>query len=177
MPYGIIYRQNQALARESIFIWQKRYGFLRLSAFLKVSVLPVIGFAVLYFVIYMLINKQLNVSEIALGVLTQSGFLFVLMLIELLRSVKAFTPKSEGKIQAVLKDEMLEITTAYSKEVIPYNEIELCVEKNFILTIIYDKNTIPLSVAKMQLEKGNYDMFVSLLKEKVSDKFIKKGEY
>ena len=89
---------------------------------------------------------------------------------------KLISGTREENIQLVLTESTLEITTEFSKEVIPYNEIDFCFEKNFLITLITDKNNFPLSISKTHFIKGDYDTFTSLLKSKIPGAYVKKGE-
>ena len=102
------------------------------------------------------------------------GFLMYLTVFKTVKDYAA-TARTE-RIQLVLTEDTLEITTDFSKEIIPYNEIDFCYEKNFLLTLITDKNSFPVSVSKVHVEKGDYDTFVSLLKSRITGRYEKKGE-
>ena len=82
----------------------------------------------------------------------------------------------EQRMQFVLKEDVIEITTEFSKTVIPYDKIDFCFEKDFLVTLIFDRYDFPFSIPKTCIEKGNYDLFVNILKSKIPDRYVKKGE-
>lgn len=177
IPYGIVIKQNRLVLQQSLIVWQKKFGLLNLSKFIG-SAIPLLSvFAVILCVVTVIFQESFNIITLISGILLNVFFIGFLMYLTAFKTVKEYaaTSKSE-KIQLVLNEETLEITTEFSKEVVPYNEIDFCYEKDFLLTIITDKNNFPLSVSKVHVDKGDYDMFVSLLKRKIPGKYVKKGE-
>ncbi len=177
-PYGIIVKQSRAAMQQSYIFWQKRYGLLSGKKFIAASI-PVLSlFAVIYCAITVIIEKQASAVGLFSGICMNMLLIAFLMYVNALRTVKeyALTAKEE-KLQLVLNEDTIEITTAYSKEIVPYSEIELCFEKNFLITLITDKNNFPLSISKTHIVKGDYDTFTSLLKSRIPSAYVKKGEY
>ena len=177
LPYGIIIRQNRLVLQQSLTVWQKKYGILKPGKFIA-SVIPVLcAFAVLFSAASVIFEKDFSVLTLLTGLGMNTVFVAFLMFLSALKTVREYAATAkEEKIQLVLKEDNLEITTEFTKEIIPYSEIDLCYEKNFLLTVIYDKNSFPLSVSKMHFVKGSYDIFVSLLKSRIPDRYEKRGE-
>ncbi len=176
-PYGIIIKQNRIVMQQSLILWQQRFGLLSPSKFV-VSAIPFISvFAVVYGIVTVLFEESFSMTALFIGIVMNMVFLAFLMYLTAVKTVKEYAATvREENIQLVLTEDTLEITTEFSKEVVPYNEIALCFEKNFLLTVITDKSAFPLSVSKMHFVNGNYDMFVSILKSKVHGRYEKRGE-
>lgn len=178
-PYGIILKEDKFELQESYLIWQKKFGILKISTFIKSVVLPVSVFSVLLFILTIISDKMKNDVNIeaSLAVTAVYGLFFMYYVYGTAkRTVKGFTGNPKGRrVQVVLKEDTMEILTEYSKEIIYYEEIELCYEKNFILTVIYDKGTFPLTISKMSVEKGDYNTFISMLEHRIPEKYQKKG--
>ncbi len=177
IPYGIIIKQNRIVMQQSLLFWQKRFGLLSPSKFIATAIPVLSVFAVIYSAATIIFESTFTPLNLFIGIAMNMGLLAFLMYLTAVKTVKdyAATTKEEN-VQLVLTEDTLEITTEFSKEVIPYNEIDLCFEKNFLLTVITDKNAFPLSISKMHFVNGDYDMFVSLLKSKVPGRYEKRGE-
>lgn len=175
-PYGIVVKQNRSVFQQSLILWQKKYGILKMSKFIVSAILPVLLFFVSYVAVSIFVDKEEMLSTLLVTSVFYCFFIGLFLYLTAMRAVRDFARTNDKKLQIVLKDETLEVTTEFTKEVFPYSEIELCYEKNFLLTIICDSKSLPVAVSKVQVEKGNYDMFVSLLKSKVPGRYEKRGE-
>lgn len=177
IPYGIIIKQNKLVMQQSLVLWQKKFGLLSPGKFVS-SAIPLLSiFAIIYCASTVIFEKDFSPVTLFIGIVMNMGFIAVMMYLTAFKTVKEYAASfREENIQLVLTEDTLEITTEFSKEVIPYNEIDLCFEKNFLLTVITDKHSFPLSISKMHFIKGDYDTFVSLLKSKVSGRYEKRGE-
>lgn len=177
LPYGIVIKQNKNTFYQSLMLWQKKYGILKLSSLaLHFAVVGVI-FGLVSAAYFAFFKQRVTIYDAAavfgMGLILIAYFLYS----SAVKTVRDFSGNFDKRLQLVLKEDIIEITTENSKQTVPYDEICLCFEKNFLLTIITDKYSLPISVSKMMLEKGNYDIFVSLIKEKLADRYVKKGEY
>lgn len=176
-PYGIVINQDRFSLQQAVILWQRKFGILKAKNIFIFCVLPAVVFSVIYASAILLLDKENSFTAIIIATVTYFVFLSIYIALTAIRSVKEFSSSSKNtKMQLVLKQEVIEITTEFSKEVIPYDEIAFCFEKNFLLTLIYDKNSIPVAVAKMLIEKGDYEIFVALLKSRIADRYEKKGE-
>ncbi len=177
IPYGIVIRENRLALQQSYVIWQRKFGFLKADKFLKISLPIILLIMILSLVFLFAFEKQIDIISLLYTLVLVLGFSVSYFYLSAMRTVKEYGENiKERRVQLVLKDEVLEITTEFSKEVIPYEEIDLCFEKDFLVTVIYDKNNFPVSVSKTNFEKGDYDVFVSLLRSKLPGKYEKRGE-
>ncbi len=177
-PYGIIVKQSRAAMQQSYVFWQRRYGLLSAKKFVASSIPVLSVFAVIYCAITVIFQKELSAISLFGGIIMNMLLIAFLMYTNALRTVKEYAHTArEERLQLVLNEDTIEITTAFSREIVPYSEIELCFEKNFLITLITDKNAFPLSISKTHFINGDYDSFTSLLKSKIPDAYVKKGEY
>lgn len=177
LPYGIIIRENRLTLQQSFIIWQRKFGFLKADKFLKISLPIILSIMALSLVFLFVFDKNIDIITLLYTLVLVIGFSASYFYLSAMRTVREYAENTkERRVQVVLKEEVLEITTDFSKEVIPYKEIDCCFEKDFLVTLIYDKKSFPLSIAKTNFEKGNYDVFVSLLKSKLPGRYEKKGE-
>jgi len=144
IPYGIIIKQNRIVMQQSLLFWQKRFGLLSPSKFV-VSAIPLLSaFAVVYGIATTVFESDFSPAGLFIGILMNMTFLAFLMYLTAVRTVKEYAATAkEENIQLVLTEDTLEITTEFSKEAVPYNEIDLCFEKNFLLTVIPIKMRFP----------------------------------
>lgn len=177
LPYGIVIKQNRLVLQQSLNLWQRKYGLLKPSRFIASSIPLISVFAIFYSVAAVVFEKDFSLVSFIGGLIINLALLAIIMYTTAIKTVREYAATAkEENIQLVLKEEELEITTEFSKEVVPYGEIDLCYEKDFLLTVITDKNSFPISVSKMNFVKGNYDIFVSLLKSRIPDRYEKRGE-
>ncbi len=177
MPYGIIVKENRLTLQQSYVIWQKKFGMLRPGKFLKISFPVLLITVVLSMALQFVLQKQIDIVTLLTMLAVVSVFTALYLYVSAMRTVRQYAEGvKEKRVQLLLKENELEIMTEFSKEVIPYEEIDLCFEKDFLVTLIYDKNNFPLSLSKVNFEKGNYDVFVSLLKSRIPGRYEKKGE-
>lgn len=176
-PYGIIVKQSRAAMQQSYIFWQKKYGLLSGKKFIASSI-PVLSiFAVVYCAVTVIFEKEASALSLFSGIIMNMLLIAFIMYSNAIRTVKEYALTArEEKLQLVLNEDTIEITTAFSKEIIPYSEIELCFEKNFLITIITDKNAFPLSITKTHFLTGDYDTFTSILKSRIPAAYVKKGE-
>ncbi len=168
-PYGIVYKDNIFALEQSCLVWQKKYGVLRASSLIKTTAI----ISVLIF----LINGALfllNMQEADLLFFT-SVFMSILFAFLVYFSFKTTYVKQLAKgsmnlyqKQAVLFEDRIEFTSPYARSVFYYSEILCCEEKAGILTIIPDKGMLPISIYSSCVGKGNYDVFIRILKEKMN---------
>lgn len=177
IPYGIVIKQNRVVLQQSLMLWQRKFGILQGGKFVLSSIPLLSAFAAVYCAVTVAFEKDFSAASLFGGILMNMLLLAFLMYLTAVRTVKEYAATAkEENIQLVLNEDSLEITTAFTKEVVPYSEIDLCFEKNFLLTVITDKNALPLCISKMHLVKGNYDTFTSILKSKVNERYEKRGE-
>lgn len=177
LPYGIIIKQNRAAMQQSVSLWQKKFGILNFGRFLKISFPSILIFSAISIALQLLTQKEENPLTTVIMLIIICSFTVAYMYISAMRTVKQYSENvKEKRVQLVLKEETLEITTEFSKEIIPYSEIDYCYEKDFLVTLMYDKKNFPISLSKVNFEKGNYDVFVSILKSKIPDRYEKRGE-
>ena len=177
IPYGIVIRENKIALQQSFVIWQRKFGLLKAGKFIKESFPVIFIIMTLSLIFFYIFDRNVDVFSLLYTFALIIVFSVSYFYLTAMKTIKQYAETAKEKnIQLVLKDDVLEITTEFSKEEIPYDEIDCCYEKDFLVTLIYDKNNFPLSVSKTNFIKGDYDIFVSLLKEKIPGRYEKKGE-
>ena len=177
IPYGIIIKQNRLVMQQSLMVWQRKFGLLNPVKFILSAIPLLCIFACIFSAASFLFEKEFSLFVFFGDLVMNLGILALLMFFSAVKTVREYAATAkEEKIQLVLTQEALEITTEFTKETVPYSEIDSCFEKDFLLTVISDKNNFPVSVSKMHVEKGSYDVFVSLLKSRIPDRYEKRGE-
>lgn len=177
LPYGIIIKQNRIIMQNSLVIWQKKFGILKPSKFLGTAVPLICAFTVLFSAVSYFTSEGLTPLMFVSELLLNAVLIVTFMLLNAIKTIREYAATmKEDRIQLVLKEDVIEITTEFSKEVVPYEKIDLCFEKNFVVVLMCDKYSFPIAISKMHFEKGNYDVFVSHLKSKLPGKYEKRGE-
>ena len=82
------------------------------------------------------------------------------------------TNSGKGLKQAVIRESDMEFSTPYSKSNYFYEEIDRVVEGIFSLNIYVEEGNLPVCISKNSVEKGEIDIFISLLREKMKDRYI-----
>ncbi len=82
---------------------------------------------------------------------------------------------SAKKKQAVLYEDVISFGSEKGFSEFSYNDILICIEEFDILTIMVDEGSVPVSIAKSDVEKGDFSVFSSILKEKLSSRYVVKG--
>jgi len=177
LPYGIIIKQNRAAMQQSVSLWQKKYGILKPINFIKSSFPVILLFMPVYFAAEYLLSKEFNIYNFLYALLIDIVLICFFMYTTAMKTAREYAAAiKEQRMQFVLKEDVIEITTEFSKTVIPYDKIDYCFEKDFLVTLIFDKYDFPFSIPKTCIEKGSYDLFVNILKSKIPDRYVKKGE-
>ena len=177
LPYGVIIKEKRPTLQQAFLVWQKKCGILQPARFIKTAALPLIVLAAVYFVASMLLDKYFTVESALFTVIIYVVFLGIYMYSSAAKNVRDFASGSKDRrVQLVFKDEAVELVTEFSKEIFYYDEIDYCFEKDFLITLIFDKDNFPLSISKMNFEKGDYDTVASILRNKLPGRYEKKGE-
>lgn len=171
-PYGIVYRDNPYALQKSVEIWQKKFGVFNFQTFLKIGG---ISAAVLLVVNILLIFSD---SEIFFAYVSTFIIMLILTFVLIYTVVKntyvkqmALTNSQKFEKQIVLYDDRLELTTGYTKAVYYYSDVVYCCECGDVITIITDTASIPLSVQKESVSKGDYMEFSKILRQSAGSKY------
>lgn len=177
IPYGIIIKQNRIIMQQSLVIWQKKFGLLKPSKFIATAVPLICLFTVMFSVVSYFTSTGLTPAIFAGELILNTALICVFIFLSAVKTVREYAAAmKEEKIQLVIKEDVLEITSEFSKIIVPYEDIAFCFEKDFVVTLMCDKNTFPVAISKMHFIKGDYDTFVSLLKSRLPGKYEKRGE-
>ena len=132
LPYGIIIKQNRIVMQHSLVIWQKKFGLLSPSKFIGTSLPLICLFTVLFSVVSYFTSTGLTPAIFAGELLLNTALICVFMFLSAVKTVREYaTAMKEEKIQLVIKEDALEITTEFSRIIVPYEDIAFCYEKDF----------------------------------------------
>ena len=174
-PYGIVYKDTVPALNESSAIWQKKSGMINNKYFILSIILTTASIiAVNGLILYFRADKDLYLPEALFLTVLEAFSVIFLLRSSLKRNVKKFfSVTSSDKImkQAVLREYDIEFSTPYSKSNYFYEEIERVVEGVNSLNIIIEEGNLPVCISKSGVLKGETEKFISLLKEKMQDRY------
>ncbi len=175
-PYGIVYKDNLYALEQSCLVWQKKFGVLRASSFIKIALINLVISFLINIIGSIIDDTDFNYFFV-ISILVIA---FVLILIEYFTAKNIYVKQmAKGSMvlhqkQAVLFDNRIEFTLPYAKTVFYYDEILYCEEKTGIVTIILDKGMLPVSIYRACVGKGSYDEFTRILKDILGSRYVRK---
>ena len=127
IPYGIVIRENKLALQQSFVIWQRKFGLLKAGKFIKESFPVIFIIMALSLIFFYIFDRNIDVFSL----LYTFGLIIVFSVsyfyLTAMKTIKQYAETAKEKnIQLVLKDDVIEITTEFSKEVISYDEIDCC---------------------------------------------------
>lgn len=175
-PYGIVYRESPYSLQESVALWQKKFGVLKLGSVMKINgiiagIMALICVALLIFKV----NPSYIMTLITLTVILVIGNYFILKF-SYIKEITRTNFQNTDK-QIVLFEDRIEYTTPISKGEYYYDELTLAHEKNGIITLIIDTASFPCSICAHEVKKGDYRKFSQILRQKMGAKYEFEGGY
>lgn len=178
-PYGIVYKENPFALRKSLKFWQKKYGILKFSSLLRVNLFFLVYIAVISLILWFVFkNKEGFDSSISIFSTVLLVLLTVVFSVFMAKNLFVNQPANnimKRKKQAVLYENEISFGTENGRSVFTYSDILICIEEFDILTIMVDEGSVPVSIAKNDVEKGDFAVFSAILKEKLSSRYVVKG--
>ncbi len=173
-PYGIVYKENIHALQESVTVWQKKIGVLKLGTVLKIdavimSIALIICFALILFKV-----DGLYVSMLAFIGLVAAVSVYFMIKGSFIKETTRVNFQNTDK-QIVLFEDKIEYVTAFSKGEYYYDELSFAHEKNGIITLLIDEASLPCSICAHEIKKGNYQTFSQILREKMGSKYTFEG--
>lgn len=171
-PYGIVYRDNPYALQKSVEIWQKKFGVLNITTFLKIGGMSAI--------ILLVVNIILGLFAKG-GIITYLGSFVVMLILTIvfiyavikntyIKQMALTNTQKEDK-QILIYEDKIEYGTGYTRATYFYSDIVYCCESDDLITIIPDTAAIPFSIQKSSVLKGNYQEFSSLLRKYAGNKY------
>lgn len=173
-PYGIVYKDNAFALEHSYKTWQKKFGVMTASSLLKllsVSLGIIIAFNLT--AMALIEDAQTYFFNIIFMCIMTGVLVFIIVKNTCVRQMSKMA-MSHQKKQAVLFDDRIEFTLAYSKSCYYYDEISSCQLSQGILTIILSPSSMPVSIYSASVEKGSFEGFIKILEEKLGSTFERK---
>lgn len=182
IPYGIVYKDTPVALREGATLWEKKSGIISktktvFAAILISFFIIAVNTAILFYggeaEVYFFNTVILTVFEIV-----ATTVLLASTVKKQAKNTFIQVNTSLMKKQAILRENDIEFSTPYSRSNYYYDEIETAVEGIHCINIVIDKNSLPVCISKLGVEKGETETFKNLLKEKLGERFqsILKGE-
>lgn len=179
-PYGIVYRENPFAFQKSLEFWQKKYGILKITSLMRVNVV----FIALIFAISLvlsLIFKNNEEFDWFLAIFSPC-ILSVLTVVFSYSTAKSnFVKQPSNRIrgdkkkQIILYEDKIKFGSENSVAEYSYGDVIICYEEMGIITIVLDEGSLPFSISRNDIEKGDFEIFKGILQQKLSFKFKTKG--
>ncbi len=174
-PYGIIYRESPYSYEQSVSIWQRKFGVMKISLLIKLALAINIFVGAIYIAAGYILKDSSYFYIFPLHFIANIVSVYIVMRSTNIKNVAAQCMQKTD-VQLVLYDERFVFTTPYSKSEYYYDELVYCKEKNGCITIIVDPGVAPVSVQREFIKVGDYFSFSSILREKLGNRFIGEGK-
>ena len=173
-PYGIIYRESPHSYEQSVSIWQKKYGTMKLSILIKIGLLINVFVAALYFAAGYILKDSSYYSIFPIHFIATFISVYMVMRSTNIRSVAAQCMQKTD-VQLVFYDDRIVFTTPYSKSEYYYDEFVYCAEKNGCITIVVEESVAPISVQREFIKKGDFLCVTEILRSRLGSFYLQEG--
>lgn len=170
-PYGIIYRESPYSYEQSVEIWQRKYGVMKLSLLIKISLAINALIACLYFAAGYILKDSSYFYIFPIHFIATFISVYMVMRTTNIKSV-ASQCMQRTDVQIVFYDDRFILTTPYSRSEYYYDELIHCEEKNGCITIIVDTGVAPISLQKEFIKRGDYYCVTDILRSRLGSSFI-----
>ena len=173
-PYGIIYADSPYAMRQSVNIWQKKFGTMKISLLIKITLTINLLLAVIYAAACFFLKDTTYIYTYIAQFIATALVVYSVMKTT---SVKSLASQCMQKtdLELVLFDKSFTVTTPYSKSEYFYDEIACCCESGGCITIIVDEAVAPFSIQRDSVKTGSYSKVCDILSEILKDKFQRLG--
>ena len=170
-PYGIIYRESPYSYEQSVGIWQKKFGVMKLSLLIKIALAINVVVGVLYFAAGYILKDYTYFYIFPVHFIANFVSVYMIMKSTNIKSV-ASQCIQKTDVQLVFYDDKIVFTTPYSKSEYYYDELVYCKEKSGCITIVVDEGVAPISLQREFIKTGDYFRVKQILFEKLGSGFI-----
>ena len=171
-PYGIVYRDNPYALQKSVEIWQKKFGVLNISTFLKIGSIPAVILLAVNLLLGLFSEDGIIAYMGSFAVMTVLSFVLIYVVINnTYVKQMALTNTQKDDKQIILYEDRIEFGTGYTRATYYYSDIVLCREEADVITIITDTAAMPFSIQKSCVSKGSYDEFSFILRKNMGIKY------
>ena len=170
-PYGIIYRENPYSYEQSVGIWQRKFGVMKLSLLIKIALAINAAVGVLYFAAGYILKDYTYFYIFPIHFIANFVSVYMIMKATNIKNV-ASQCIQKTDVQLVFYGEKIVFTTPYSKSEYYYDELVYCQEKNNCITIVVDEGVAPISLQREFIKTGDYFRVKQILSEKLGSSFI-----
>lgn len=170
-PYGIIYKESPYSYEQSVEIWQRKYGVMKLSLLIKISLAINALLACLYFAAGYILKDSSYFYIFPIHFIATFISVYMVMRTTNIKSV-ASQCMQRTDVQIVFYDDRFILTTPYSRSEYYFDELVYCEEKHSCITIIVDEGVAPISLQREFIKTGEYSRVREILSEKLGSSFI-----
>lgn len=170
-PYGIIYTDGAYTFEQSVAIWQKKFGVMKISQLVKTTLIINIILAFIYAVSAVILKDKSYLLYYIMQFFASAAIVYSVMRVTNVKNMAAQC-RQKSDIQIVFYDEKLVVTMPYSKSEYYYDELCCCIEKNGVLTVVVDESVAPLSISNISIKKGNYAAVRDILCNRLTTRFV-----
>lgn len=170
-PYGIIYRESPYSYEQSVSIWQKKFGVMKISLLIKMALAINIVVGALYFAAGYILKDSVYFYIFPIHFIANFISVYMVMRTTNIKNV-ASQCVQKTDVQLVLYEDKFVFTTPYSKSEYYYDELVYCEEKHGCITIIVDEGVAPISLQREFIKTGEYSRVREILSEKLGSSFI-----
>lgn len=170
-PYGIIYNDGAYSFEQSVSLWQKKFGVMKISQLAKTTLIINVILAFIYALAAVILKDKSYLLYYLLQFFATAAIVYSVMKTTSIKST-AEQLRQKSDIQIVFYDDRLIVTMPYSKSEYYYDELCCCYEKNGTLTVVVDESVAPLSISSISIKKGNYSAVCDILKSRLTSRFV-----
>lgn len=170
-PYGIIYKESPYSYEQSVEIWQRKYGVMKLPLLIKISLAINALLACLYFAAGYILKDSSYFYIYPIHFIATFISVYMVMRTTNIKSV-ASQCMQRTDVQIVFYDDRFILTTPYSRSEYYFDELVYCEEKHSCITIIVDEGVAPISLQREFIKTGEYSRVREILSEKLGSSFI-----
>lgn len=170
-PYGIIYTDGAYSFEQSVALWQKKFGVMKISQLVKTTLIINVILAFIYALAAVLLKDKTYLLSYIMQFFASAAIVYSVMKATNVKGM-ATQCRQKSDIQIVFYDDRLVVTMPYSQSEYYYDELCCCYEKNGTLTVIVDESVAPLSISNICIKKGNYAAVCDILRNRLGMRFI-----
>lgn len=170
-PYGIIYRESPYSYEQSVGIWQRKFGVMKISLLIKIALVINVIIGALYFAAGYILKENYYFYIFPIHFIANFVSVYMVMKSTNIKSVAAQCMQKTD-VQLVFYDDRIVFTTPYSRSEYYYNELVYCKEKHGCITIVVDEGVAPISLQREFIKTGNYFRVREILSERLGSGFI-----
>ena len=170
-PYGIIYTDGAYSFEQSVSLWQKKFGVMKISQLIKITLTINVILAVIYALAAIVLKDKTYLLSYIMQFFATAAIVYSVMKATNVKNM-AMQCRQKGDIQIVFYHDRLIVTMPYSQSEYYYDELCCCFEKNGTLTVVVDESVAPLSISNICIKKGSYERVCDILRSRLGTAYV-----